>query len=300
MQHFLIFHPVGPICPHHFSPAKYLKILKLLLFFQKCPSFSTVQSYVSNAAFHKKWKEYSCWHRLLPWQFSASFKVHVLVTCHHATHTVEMFHTVQLFFVYHIPYLGRLPWGSHYLEFSTFISIPQHLPISIRLPITRCSSVSSLFSSMRSSVFFTVRIICAILKNWSPSRASLVRYSLYKLNRIGGKQHPYLNPLPKFTLLVSSWSSRNLTLRSKYCLLMNLLSLQSIPTSFRASIILEQFTWSNTLCQSMKQGQVSLSMPKVRYDISLTVSNAPMVPLTLLNPNLFLHVSVQFSFGTFF
>jgi len=50
----------------------------------------------------------------------------------------------------------------------------------------------------------------------------------------------------------------------------------------------------------MKQGQASLSMPKVRYDISLTVSNASMVPLTLLNPNLFLHVGVQFSFKTFF
>jgi hypothetical protein len=32
MQRFLIFHPIGPICPLHFSPAKYLQIFKLLIF----------------------------------------------------------------------------------------------------------------------------------------------------------------------------------------------------------------------------------------------------------------------------
>jgi len=39
-----------------------------------------------------------------------------------------------------------------------------------------------------------------------PSRASLVRYLLYELNRIIDKQHPGLTPLPLFTL-IASWSS---------------------------------------------------------------------------------------------
>ena len=34
-----------------------------------------------------------------------------------------------------------------------------------------------------------------MLKSPSPSRASLARYSLYKLNRVGDKQHPCLTPL---------------------------------------------------------------------------------------------------------
>jgi hypothetical protein len=150
--------------------------------------------------------------------------------------------------------------------------------------------VCSLFSSVRSSAYFTVRIICTILKDRSPSRASLVSYSLCKLKRIGDKQHPSLNPVPLFTLHVSSWSSCTLTLRSKYCLLMNPLSLQSTPAFFRASINLEEFTWSNAFCHSMKQGHTSLSVSKVRSGISLGVSITSMFPL--LTPNLFLHVGV--------
>ena len=51
--------------------------------------------------------------------------------------------------------------------FSTFISMPLHLPISFNLSIMPCRTVSSL----------------AISTSSSP-------YSLYKLNRIGDKQHP--------------------------------------------------------------------------------------------------------------
>jgi hypothetical protein len=49
------------------------------------------------------------------------------------------------------------------------------------------------------------------LKSPSPSTISLVRYSLYKLNKLGDKQHPCQTPLPIFTLLVSPRSSRTLT-----------------------------------------------------------------------------------------
>ena len=72
-----------------------------------------------------------------------------------------------------------------------------------------CSTFSSLASNTRSSAYFTVWMICPpILKSPNPSKAFLVRHSLYKLNRIGDKQHPSLTSLPIFTLLVSprfSW-----------------------------------------------------------------------------------------------
>ena len=73
-------------------------------------------------------------------------------------------------------------------------------------------AVSSLDISARSSAYFTVCIICPLmLKSPSPSRASLVSHSLYKLNRIGDKQNPCVTPLPICTLLVSPRSSRTLT-----------------------------------------------------------------------------------------
>ena len=76
-----------------------------------------------------------------------------------------------------------------------------------------CSTISSLASSTRSSAYFTEKITTPhILKSPNPSNASLIRYSLYKLNRIGDKQHPCLTPLPIFTLLDSPLSSHALTL----------------------------------------------------------------------------------------
>ena len=66
------------------------------------------------------------------------------------------------------------------LGFSTLISIPYHLPISISLSITPGSKLSFLASSTKSSAYFTVRITCPpILKSPNPSRASLRRYSFY-------------------------------------------------------------------------------------------------------------------------
>jgi len=124
-----------------------------------------------------------------------------------------------------------------------------------------------------------------MLKSPSPSRASLVRHSLYKLNRIGDKQHPCRTPLPICTLLVSPRSSRTLTLWSMYNLLINLLSRQSIPILFRICINLVQFKRSNTFCQSMKQTHSPSSISKVRSHIILTIPVASLVPFPLLNPN---------------
>ena len=86
-------------------------------------------------------------------------------------------------------------------------------PISISLSIISRSTFSSLASNTRSSAYFSVLMICPpVLKSPNPSRAYLVRHSLYKLKRIGDKRHPCLTPLPVFTLLVSPRFSRILTL----------------------------------------------------------------------------------------
>ena len=148
-----------------------------------------------------------------------------------------------------------------------------------------CSTFSYLASNARSSAYFTVWMICPpILRSPNPSKASLVRYSLYKLNRIGDKQHPCLIPLPIFTLLVSPRFSSTLTLWAMYELLFNLISRPSIPVSFRICINLVQMTRSNVFCQYMKQTLSSSSISKVRSDI-LSIPIASLVPFPLLNPN---------------
>ena len=124
-----------------------------------------------------------------------------------------------------------------------------------------------------------------MLKSPSPSKSSLVRNSLYKLNRIGYKQHPCLTPLPICTFLASPWSSRTLTLWSMYNLLINLLSLQSITLIFRICINLVHFTLSNAFCQSMKQIHSSSSISKVHSAIILIIKIASLVPFPHLNPN---------------
>jgi len=103
-----------------------------------------------------------------------------------------------------------------------------------------------------------------MLKSPSPSRASLVRHSLYKLNRIGDRQHSFRTPLPICTLLVSPRSNRTLTICSMYNLLIKLLSRQLMQILFRICINLVQFTRSNVFCQSMKQTHISSSISKVR------------------------------------
>jgi hypothetical protein len=96
-----------------------------------------------------------------------------------------------------------------------FISIPQQIAISVTLSFIPCSTVYFQVSSTRSSAYFTVRITSPpILKSPKPSRSSLVRYSLYELNRIGDIQHPCLNSSFSLRTLVSSSSSFSLNLGS--------------------------------------------------------------------------------------
>ena len=64
-----------------------------------------------------------------------------------------------------------------------------------------CSTITSLAISASSFAYFTVRNTSHVYKSPIPSRASLARYSLYKLNKIGENQHPYLTPFPLFTLI---------------------------------------------------------------------------------------------------
>ena len=168
---------------------------------------------------------------------------------------------------------------------------------------------SSLASNTSSSEYFTVWMICPpILKSPNPSRASLVRHSLYKLNRIGDKQHPCLTPLPIFTLLVPPHFSCILTLWALYNLLMNFLSRQSIPVTFRICINLVQLTRSNAFCQSMKQTHSSASISRIHSAIILSTSIASLVPFPLLNPNwsspstfsIFLSIPLLSIFATIF
>ena len=140
-----------------------------------------------------------------------------------------------------------------------------------------------------------------MLKSPSPSRASLVRHSLYKLNRIVDKQHPCRTPLPVCTLLVSTRSSRTLSFYSMYSLLINLLSRQSMPILFRICINLVQFTRSNAFCQSMKQTHNSSSTSKVR---SANYSHHPgCIPSSFSSSKSktdLLQALPQFSFQSFF
>lgn len=148
-----------------------------------------------------------------------------------------------------------------------------------------CSTFSSLASSTRSSAYFTVWMICPpILKSPNPSRASLVRHLLYKLNRIGDEQYPCLTPLPVFTLLVCPRFSHTLTLWAMYKLLISLLSCQSVQVSFRICINLVQLVWSYAFCQHVKQAHNS-SISNAHSDIILSIPIASPVRFPLLNPN---------------
>jgi hypothetical protein len=91
------------------------------------------------------------------------------------------------------------------------------------------------------------------LKSPNHSRASLVRYSLHKLNKIYDRQHPLVTPISIFTFVFSPWLSLILTVWSIYSLLINVLSHQSRPFLFRICNHVVHFSWSNAFCQSMKQ-----------------------------------------------
>ena len=70
---------------------------------------------------------------------------------------------------------------------------------------------ASLASSTR-AVYYTVWITCPVSKSLKASKASLIRFSLYKSNRMGDKQHPYPTYRPFFTRLASPWCGFILTL----------------------------------------------------------------------------------------
>jgi len=116
----------------------------------------------------------------------------------------------------------------------TFISSPQNLQISVSLSNMSCSTVSFLDISTSLSTYIIVPITCPPdLKSPTPSTAFFVRYSLYKVNKIGARHHHALSPPPIVTLLVSPWSNLILTLWFMYNLLINFLSRRSVPVPFR-------------------------------------------------------------------
>ena len=165
-----------------------------------------------------------------------------------------------------------------------------------------------MYHGTRSSAHFTEWIICLpILKSANPSRASLVGLSLFKLDRIGDKQHPCLTPLPFFTLLVSPRFSCTLTPWVMYKLRINLLSRQSITVPFIICINLVNLTRSNAFCQSTKRTHSSAYILKVRYDI-LSIPIESILPFPLLNPNwsspstssIFLSIFLLSTFATIF
>jgi hypothetical protein len=55
-------------------------------------------------------------------------------------------------------------------------------------------------------------LLVLLLEVFNPFKSSLVRYSLYNLNRISNKQHLCPTTIPIFTRLVSLWLSHILTL----------------------------------------------------------------------------------------
>jgi hypothetical protein len=83
-----------------------------------------------------------------------------------------------------------------------------------------------------------LRIICLlILKSSNTWIVFFVRYSFYKLNRIGDKHYPCPTPLSVSTPLVSPSSSRTETNWSICYLLMRFLSRQSIPVFIRIKTV---------------------------------------------------------------
>ena len=112
-----------------------------------------------------------CW-----WKVSFSWKLllhdnagfHFTSIICYTTEIFKMFHAFRLCFIYHNLHWEWLHWGS---RFSTVISIPYHLLISVNLSMMSCNTVSTLSLT----AYFTVWITCVlfwILQN--TSRAFLV------------------------------------------------------------------------------------------------------------------------------
>jgi hypothetical protein len=81
-------------------------------------------------------------------QIWISFYVYIL---HHLSCYTkrEIFHNLHLLSTYYNPYWERLPWFSHYLSFSTFISTLHYTKVSVSLSIMLCTTVSFLTSTTK-------------------------------------------------------------------------------------------------------------------------------------------------------
>ena len=105
------------------------------------------------------------------------------IVCCHATHLFKIFHILRLFLIYNNMCRGCLFQDSYYLRFFP-LSFPflsfLHLQLVCVIP---SRTVSSVASSTKKSAYFTVRMTCPIFEVSNPSRASLVKCSLYNLNR---------------------------------------------------------------------------------------------------------------------
>ena len=121
------------------SPAPHFKTFHVFLtYFPKYPSFNTIQSHIPNIALYYILLAESCF---CHGSHGFNCPCTSCIMCYHATQIFEIFRILQLFLIYHNLQWGWLPWDSHHLSFSTFISIPQCLPISISLSITPCSMI---------------------------------------------------------------------------------------------------------------------------------------------------------------
>jgi hypothetical protein len=114
-----------------------------------------------------------------------------------------MYHIPQLLLALHNPYWGRLPWDSYYLIIFPY-SVPLHSIFQFPSVSQSCSVSPSLPQLVSHNHLLIWQCEMLVLLFWSlqkPSRPSLVRYLLYKLNRIGDKQRPCLTSLSIFISL---------------------------------------------------------------------------------------------------
>jgi hypothetical protein len=100
------------------------------------------------------------------------------------------------------------------LRFSLSLIFPhlfpflRHLPISANLLVMPSGRLSCLASTTRSFEYFIQRIIFSHnLKFPKPSGFCMVRYFLYRMNKISDEHHPRVTYLLILTLLASLWSS---------------------------------------------------------------------------------------------
>jgi len=233
LQHFLISHTIyeTDLQP---STAPYYKTFQVfLIYFQKCPSFSTITIYVPKLArYHyvpwiyiqfpdeKSPLLVECCFRPVNHEFN--FIPPSAIVCYRATQIDEIGHIFWLFFIHHKLYWELLPWDCPYPIISYIYFKFRSIFQSINQPCPVAPLVTLLVA--RSNLYISqCELLSLMFKSPGPWRASLVQP-----NNIGLKQRPSLILLPVFTTLAFPWSNFSLTLRSIYNFLINLSSPQSI------------------------------------------------------------------------